>query len=145
MAYTANMSKQRMIISGVIALVALIAITSHSSTNKTALSSNSTKPSSNSSQDTEQTSQSTVQGSNTSVGSSTTGTSSTSSSQPTGSSSTSTTENSSNSCQPLTDGGNCYEPGEYCRDSDHGSSGIAGDGKSIACEDNDGWRWEPTS
>jgi hypothetical protein len=44
----------------------------------------------------------------------------------------------------LTDGGNCYEPGEYCRDSDHGASGRAGDGEAITCEDNDGWRWEPT-
>lgn len=48
------------------------------------------------------------------------------------------------SCYPLTDGGNCYEPGEYCRDSDHGASGRAGDGEAITCEDNDGWRWEPT-
>lgn len=48
------------------------------------------------------------------------------------------------SCHPLTDGGNCYEPGEYCRDSDHGASGVAGDGETITCEDNDGWRWEPT-
>jgi hypothetical protein len=46
-------------------------------------------------------------------------------------------------CSPLSDEGTCYEPGEYCRDSDHGMSGVAGDGKSIACEDNDGWRWEP--
>jgi hypothetical protein len=46
-------------------------------------------------------------------------------------------------CTPLTDGGNCYEPGEYCRDSDHGATGVAGDGKAIECEDNDGWRWEP--
>jgi hypothetical protein len=38
----------------------------------------------------------------------------------------------------------CYEPGEYCRDSDHGSSGVAGDGEAITCEDNDGWRWEPS-
>jgi hypothetical protein len=48
------------------------------------------------------------------------------------------------SCYPLTDGGNCYEPGEFCRDSDHGATGRAGDGKTITCEDNDGWRWEPT-
>jgi hypothetical protein len=48
------------------------------------------------------------------------------------------------SCNPLTDAGNCYEPGEYCRDSDHGMVGVGGDGKTIACEDNDGWRWEPT-
>jgi hypothetical protein len=48
------------------------------------------------------------------------------------------------SCHPLTDGGNCYEPGEFCRDSDHGVTGVAGDGKTITCEDNDGWCWEPT-
>ena len=47
------------------------------------------------------------------------------------------------SCHPLSDEGTCYEPGEYCRDSDHGASGVAGDGKRIVCEDNDGWRWEP--
>jgi hypothetical protein len=46
-------------------------------------------------------------------------------------------------CYPLTDSGNCYEPGEYCRNADHGMSGVAGDGKAIICEDNDGWRWEP--
>ena len=48
------------------------------------------------------------------------------------------------SCHPLSDEGTCYEPGEYCRDDDHGTQGIAGDGKNIICEDNDGWRWEPT-
>ena len=48
------------------------------------------------------------------------------------------------SCSPLTNGGNCYEPGEYCRASDHGASGTAGDGEPITCEDNNGWRWEPT-
>jgi len=47
------------------------------------------------------------------------------------------------SCHPLSDEGTCYEPGEYCRDDDHGMSGVAGDGESIVCEDNDGWRWEP--
>ena len=46
-------------------------------------------------------------------------------------------------CYPLSNEGTCYEPGEYCRNSDHGASGVAGDGKSIICEDNDGWRWEP--
>jgi hypothetical protein len=46
-------------------------------------------------------------------------------------------------CTPKTDAGNCYQPGEFCRDSDHGVTGVAGDGKSIECEDNDGWRWEP--
>jgi hypothetical protein len=46
-------------------------------------------------------------------------------------------------CNPKTNAGNCYEPGEYCRDDDHGMTGLAGDGKEIKCEDNDGWRWEP--
>lgn len=46
-------------------------------------------------------------------------------------------------CYPLSDEGTCYEPGEYCRDDDHGVSGVAGDGEAITCEDNDGWRWEP--
>jgi hypothetical protein len=46
-------------------------------------------------------------------------------------------------CHPLSDEGTCYEPGEFCRDSDHGVVGVAGDGKTIECEDNDGWRWEP--
>lgn len=47
------------------------------------------------------------------------------------------------SCYPISDEGTCYEPGEFCRDDDHGVSGVAGDGESIICEDNDGWRWEP--
>ena len=47
-------------------------------------------------------------------------------------------------CYPLTNSGNCYEPGEYCRADDHGTSGIAGDGEAITCEYNNGWRWEPT-
>ena len=47
------------------------------------------------------------------------------------------------SCYPLSNAGHCYEPGEFCRTSDHGASGVAGDGKAIKCEDNDGWRWEP--
>jgi len=46
-------------------------------------------------------------------------------------------------CHPLSDEGTCYEPGEYCRDDDHGASGVAGDGEAIVCEDNNGWRWEP--
>lgn len=48
------------------------------------------------------------------------------------------------SCTPLTNGGNCYEPGEYCRNTDHGVSGVAGDGETITCADNNGWRWEPS-
>ena len=47
-------------------------------------------------------------------------------------------------CYPLTNSGNCYEPGEYCRADDYGTSGVAGDGEAITCEYNNGWRWEPT-
>lgn len=47
------------------------------------------------------------------------------------------------SCYPLSNEGTCYEPGEFCRDSDHGVRGVAGDGEKIICTDNDGWRWEP--
>jgi hypothetical protein len=46
------------------------------------------------------------------------------------------------SCYPLTNSGNCYTPGEYCRTSDHGANGIDANGDSIKCEDNNGWRWE---
>jgi len=46
-------------------------------------------------------------------------------------------------CYPLSNAGTCYEPGEYCRNADHGVSGMAGDGEAITCEDNNGWRWEP--
>ena len=48
-------------------------------------------------------------------------------------------------CHPLTSSGNCYEPGEYCPNADQGMSGVAGDGESITCENNNGWRWEPTT
>ena len=46
-------------------------------------------------------------------------------------------------CSPISNEGTCYKPGEYCRDDDHGVSGVAGDGQAIICEYNDGWRWEP--
>jgi cardiolipin synthase len=46
-------------------------------------------------------------------------------------------------CYPRASSGNCYEPGEYCSDADHGMTGVAGDGEAIVCENNNGWRWEP--
>jgi hypothetical protein len=49
------------------------------------------------------------------------------------------------SCYPQSKKGNCYEPGQMCRKSDRGASGVTADGESIKCEDNDGWRWEPAS
>jgi len=48
-------------------------------------------------------------------------------------------------CTPIDDEGGCYEPGEYCRDDDHGTTGRAGDGRTITCEDENGtWYWEST-
>ncbi len=48
-------------------------------------------------------------------------------------------------CTPIDNEGGCYEPGEYCRDDDHGASGRAGDGLTITCEDENGtWYWEST-
>lgn len=46
-------------------------------------------------------------------------------------------------CSPHTNSGGCYSPGEFCRNTDHGASGQAGNGEAIVCRDNDGWRWEP--
>jgi cardiolipin synthase len=46
-------------------------------------------------------------------------------------------------CSPIDDEGGCYEPGEYCRDDDHGTTGRAGNGRAITCgEDNGAWYWE---
>ena len=47
------------------------------------------------------------------------------------------------SCRPLSNSGTCYEPGEFCRQSDQGVTGVAGNGEKIICEDNNGLRWEP--
>jgi cardiolipin synthase len=48
-------------------------------------------------------------------------------------------------CYPIDNEGGCYEPREYCRDDDHGTTGRAGDGQTITCEDENGtWYWEST-
>jgi phosphatidylserine/phosphatidylglycerophosphate/cardiolipin synthase-like enzyme len=58
---------------------------------------------------------------------------------------TSATSSSPAACTPIDDEGGCYEPGEYCRDDDHGATGRAGDGKTITCENENGtWYWEST-
>lgn len=47
-------------------------------------------------------------------------------------------------CHPTTSSGNCYEPGEFCSSAEHGETGVAGDGKSITCENTDPgstWHW----
>jgi hypothetical protein len=46
-------------------------------------------------------------------------------------------------CHPQTPSGNCYEPGEFCSDAEHGETGVAGDGKTITCVASGSyWRWE---
>jgi hypothetical protein len=47
------------------------------------------------------------------------------------------------SCYPRNGDGDCYEPGDFCWRAGDGATGIAGDGRRIRCERNDGWRWEP--
>ena len=54
------------------------------------------------------------------------------------------TTDGSAGCYPIDDEGGCYEPGEYCRDDDHGMTGRAGNGDTIICEDDKGWYWEST-
>ena len=47
-------------------------------------------------------------------------------------------------CYPKTSSGNCYEPGEFCSTAEHGETGVAGDGKTIKCENTDPgstWHW----
>ena len=47
-------------------------------------------------------------------------------------------------CHPLTPGGHCYEPGEYCPTADAGQTGVAGDGKTIVCVLESGrYHWHP--
>jgi hypothetical protein len=47
-------------------------------------------------------------------------------------------------CFPETSGGNCYRAGEFCRKSDLGSAGVAGNGERIRCEASGSRnRWEP--
>ncbi len=58
--------------------------------------------------------------------------------------STPSTTTGSSACYPIDNEGGCYEPGEYCRDDDHGMTGRAGNGSIITCEDDNGWYWEPT-
>jgi cardiolipin synthase len=48
-------------------------------------------------------------------------------------------------CYPIDNEGGCYKSGEYCRADDHGTTGRAGDGQTITCEDENGtWYWEST-
>ena len=51
---------------------------------------------------------------------------------------------STSSCSPVASSGNCYQAGEFCPNADHGMSGTTASGEAIICEDNNGWRWEPS-
>ncbi|GAA2748456.1 hypothetical protein GCM10010440_48860 [Kitasatospora cinereorecta] len=44
-------------------------------------------------------------------------------------------------CHPLSNAGNCYKAGQYCRSSDHNVAGTDASGRAITCLDNNGWRW----
>jgi len=44
-------------------------------------------------------------------------------------------------CSIVSNSGNCYEAGQYCRNSDHGSSTTDAGGASITCTYRNGWRW----
>ena len=49
-------------------------------------------------------------------------------------------------CTPLSNSGTCYEAGEFCRNSDIGRRGVAGNGEAIICEEKAGTsrgRWYP--
>jgi phosphatidylserine/phosphatidylglycerophosphate/cardiolipin synthase-like enzyme len=56
--------------------------------------------------------------------------------------STPSTTAGSSGCYPIDNEGGCYEPGEYCRDDDHGMTGRAGNGEAIICENDGGWYWK---
>ena len=45
------------------------------------------------------------------------------------------------SCYPTASSGNCYQPGQICPSSYYGATGVAEDGTTIICQDNNGWRW----
>ncbi|MEV7213612.1 hypothetical protein AB0O31_11035 [Kitasatospora cineracea] len=44
-------------------------------------------------------------------------------------------------CHPLSNAGNCYKAGQFCRAGDHGVSGTDATGRTIVCVDKNGWRW----
>ncbi|MFF8020017.1 hypothetical protein ACFZDJ_02585 [Streptomyces sp. NPDC007896] len=44
-------------------------------------------------------------------------------------------------CSIVSNSGNCYEAGQYCRNSDHGASTTDAGGAGITCAYRNGWRW----
>ncbi|MEV4557682.1 hypothetical protein AB0K51_11870 [Kitasatospora sp. NPDC049285] len=45
-------------------------------------------------------------------------------------------------CHPLSNAGNCYKAGQYCRATDHNVEGTDASGRAIRCLDDSGWRWK---
>ncbi|WP_374207801.1 hypothetical protein [Streptomyces sp. XM4193] len=46
------------------------------------------------------------------------------------------------SCSLVSNAGNCYSPGQFCRNSDRGASTTTSSGARITCRQNgDSWRW----
>lgn len=44
-------------------------------------------------------------------------------------------------CSIVSNSGNCYEAGQYCRNRDHGASTTDAGGTGITCAYRNGWRW----
>ncbi|QUW82451.1 hypothetical protein SMIR_27920 [Streptomyces mirabilis] len=44
-------------------------------------------------------------------------------------------------CSIVSNSGNCYEAGQYCRNRDHGASTTDAGGAGITCAYRNGWRW----
>jgi hypothetical protein len=44
-------------------------------------------------------------------------------------------------CSIVSNSGNCYEAGQYCRNGDHGASTTDAGGAGITCAYRNGWRW----
>ncbi|WP_019549233.1 hypothetical protein [Streptomyces sulphureus] len=53
-----------------------------------------------------------------------------------------TTENNTGSCTLVSNSGNCYSAGQYCRNSDHGATTTNEAGRTIKCTySSNAWRW----
>ncbi|WP_454368619.1 hypothetical protein [Streptomyces albogriseolus] len=51
----------------------------------------------------------------------------------------------SGTCSIVSNAGNCYQAGQYCRNSDHGATTTAAGGTRITCTyRSNAWRWAPS-
>ncbi|MFE0332351.1 hypothetical protein ACFW08_37305, partial [Streptomyces sp. NPDC058960] len=59
-----------------------------------------------------------------------------------GSGSESDSRSASGTCSIVSNSGNCYSAGQFCRNSDHGASTTDASGTSITCAPSGSrWRW----